>query len=880
MKKYIPFLFILLFVYSCKENKPKLYIGVSQCIDDLWRRQLIEEMKTEAQLNSDYQIELKILNANNNVKKQEKDVETLINSEINVLIISANQELAVNNSIKKAKEKNIPVIILDRKISSSEGAYFIGADNYKMGKLCAMEVSGYLNGKKQKNNILEIHGTKNTTPEIDRTLGFSETLDKNKILYQKTDIYADWKEEVAYQKTDSLFLIDKNINIVFTHSDLMGKGVYKAMQKHHLKIPIFSIDALRLPGSGMDMVKNGEFYSSVYNPTNGDKAIQYAVDLFKKKPVPRYSIFDVYVVDASNVENLYLQSKIISEQNKKIKNQIIRLNDIYQLIEQKNILLILSFIGILLVFSIALFVYYTLVEKQKTIKLIEKKQYIITSQNEKISKQHTQALAMIKKLEELSEIKSNIFRGISHEFNTNLTLMRLYLSDEKMNEKLKKNHLQVIYEKLKNLSHEAIDFQNIENTHYKANLSYGNIGGFIKKICDIFALKATEKKLSLTYNYQKINCEFDKVIVEKILDNLISNAIKYTEQGKIEVNVKEENQLIKIIVEDTGIGIEKNRQNKLFVSTESKPTQNQDISYGIGLSFCKELALTHNGILEVQSQEGKGSVFTFTFPKKQTQDNNIQTNTKKDIPTILIVEDNVQLRNYLVQTLNLNYNVLTSENGQEGYNKALNESPDIIISDILMPEMDGITFCQKIKNNVQTLSIPFVMLTAVGEANTMAKAFDFGADAYLTKPFNAMILHAQIKNLLNKKNKIKALIDSDNLDTQAADFENEEKTFLNKLTQYILDNIDEELSVEQLAKYIGYSRSNLYRKIKEIKKETPVEFIRNIRLDYALKMLHYTKHSVSEISYKSGFMDSKYFTKCFVKRFKIYPSEIIKNKSK
>ena len=541
--------------------------------------------------------------------------------------------------------------------------------------------------------------------------------------------------------------------------------------------------------------------------------------------------------------------------------------------------------------------------------------------------------------EMLNERKIQFFTNISHEFRTPLTLILNPLLDiidtnqYKLSKGLKEKH-RIIYrnaQRLKNLIDEIMDFRKINLNKLTLNVSHINAYKFVKEITEHFEDEAFEKNILLSTEADDDQTDFwgDPGLLEKVIFNLLSNAFKATsENGVISIGIYsskkniilpliDEFQPVKVLeitIEDTGKGISKDDIDHIFERFYRAKDRNQQYyggsGTGIGLELVQSFVELHKGKVEVESKEGEGTKFSLFFPLGKEhlksseyslsppQDdqktvefsaslddllNEEANDTRKEFSlndkikkTILIVEDNIELRNYLKNKLRLDYSVVEAENGKDGLQMALKGIPDIIITDIIMPEMDGFEFCKKIKEDLKTSHIPVLMLTAKAMSSDKVKGIDSGADAYLNKPFEMKLLRSYLKRLIesrqqflekniNDKNKITLLENTTSID----------KTFMQKVLDYINENIAEtNLNVEHLADDMSLSRSQLYRKIKAITGMTASELIRKIRLERAKQMIENGVESISEIGFKVGFSSPSYFSKCFKNEFGMLPTEM------
>ena len=535
--------------------------------------------------------------------------------------------------------------------------------------------------------------------------------------------------------------------------------------------------------------------------------------------------------------------------------------------------------------------------------------------------------------DELSKRKIQFFTNISHEFRTPLTLIINPLKDIITNKELtlppevKNKHL-IIYkntERLYRLINELMDLRKLEFNKTKLRVEQINLVPFTKNILSYFQEEVNSKNILLSFDtdFPNFNMIADPKMIEKIIFNLMSNAIKVTPNGgaiNLEIITSEELYLlplidekepvkvVQILISDTGTGLKEEEVSKIFERFYQVEDQNKTYigGTGIGLEVVQSFVKLHKGKIEVKSKVGEGTTFniilplledsseeaSFTLENTENSANFLSISPEQDEEevetisktskehTILIVEDNMELRNYLENELNHQYKVLLASNGKEATKIARDFLPDLIISDVIMPEMNGFEFCKIIKKETSTSHIPLLMLTAKASIENRMEGIEIGADAYMVKPFDLKLLKLKVSQLIKSRQLIfdKYFAAVSGAEEQAL-ASSTEKDFIQKLLDYINDNIDNSnLSVEELAAHQNLSRSQLYRKIKALTGQTVSQFIRRIRLDRAKQILERGNFSISETCYKVGFTSPSYFSKCFKTHFGILPTEIDANR--
>jgi signal transduction histidine kinase/DNA-binding response OmpR family regulator len=908
------YLWILLFLLTgCKNNQTgksenKLIIGFSQCtMIDEWRKSMIEEMKREISLYRDFKIELIVKDAGDDNNKQINDINELVKQGINLLIVSPNEANQLTQVVEEVYKKGIPVIVIDRKINSSLYTSYIGADNLAIGREAGYFACELLKGR---GKVLEITGLKGSTPAIERTKGFHEIIDRYpKIITSKT-IEGAWLEKKALEITDSLFRTYSDFNLIFAHNDFMANAASKSSRKYNLKPYIIGVDGLNTSDGGVSMVLNGYIDGTILYPTGGDKAIQLALDILNGKTFEKNVVLNTFRIDKANARTIWLQGQQMIDQQGKIDKQSEQLNNMNSLLNRKNILLLLTYSMIIMLALIVGIVFVSLRHKNHMNKVLDEKSKTINHQNQIITKQRDESINFLRVAEEAKENKLQLFTDLSHEFRTVVTLIKNPIQDilDSIQDELIKDKLKVLQrssERLARLTDGILKFRKIDENKYHLSIFNANISDFIGNIIETFQEQAIKKNITLHTDIPgEIYAEFDLGVIEKVMYNLLSNAIKFTGKlGVVSVSLKNEDSNIAIKVQDTGIGIPKGELpflfNRFYRVSSSKYKSDSD-TIGIGLALSKELIQLLGGQITVDSIENQGSTFFVTIPKYHRFKNVNNEGELKYLNslgkepvfehnnrnTILIVEDNPDLLMVIADIIGKCYKVITARNGNEGLILAKNELPDLILSDILMPVMDGMQMCIEIKKHHATCHIPVILLTAIDSEENNIKGFSVGADAYITKPFNEYILLSNIKNLIESREKLKEYFSPTPQFRELLNTKNiEDKEFIKKCLDHIFENIENEnFTLTNLSERMNLSRSSLYRRIREVTCIKPVDFIKKAKLNYAAKLiLSNNNHTINEISWKSGFSDPKYFSKCFMLEFGINPShfseEFIRRKS-
>lgn len=502
---------------------------------------------------------------------------------------------------------------------------------------------------------------------------------------------------------------------------------------------------------------------------------------------------------------------------------------------------------------------------------------------------------------ELNEEKLKFFTNITHELRSPMTLILGPLEDlitegNLTPEQYKKLHMiHRISNKLLRIVNQILEFRKSENKVRKLTVIKDDLAKYTYEIGEKFKEQAAINHIDyqIIIPNEKIIMFFDPNVVTIILDNLLSNAFKYTREGSIKLELirKQENHLdyTEVIVSDTGYGISKENLPFIFDRYyQAKNTSHPVKGTGIGLALLKNMVELHEADIEVSSELNVGSTFMVKFltnnsyPEaihyypEEAQMEEFEEDSKN---VILIVDDDPEIIEYISDSLSDSYTIIAAENGEAGFKKACDEIPDIIITDIMMPIMDGIEMCKKMKSDVRTSHIPVVLLTAKGSLHDQKIGYDVGADSYLTKPFSGNLLKSRLKNILDSRQKY-SLTNSSEF-KQKQEVLNEsiselDKEFLKKLTEAIEANLeDEKMNISYVAAQLNMSHSTLYRKIKALTNLTANEFIRKVRINYAEQLLITGQYNISEIMYQVGINSSSYFRQCFKEEFGLNPSDYL-----
>ena len=867
----------LLLLAGCNRNTKKYVVGVSQCSEDIWRNKLNDELLMETYQHKD--VELLFASAKDNDKLQTEQIEKFIQRGVDLLIISPNQVHSITPVIDKAYDKGIPVILFDRKTDSQKYTAFIGADNVKVGKTIGEFIAKTLHGE---GKVIEIKGLDNSSPAIDRHKGFVQALSKYPDIQLKRTLSGEWTTESGYKSIKSAIADAKDCNIIWGQNDRMAEGAQRAMAEVGIhNVQYVGTDALPSKGGGIEAVHNGNLLASYIYPTRGDMVMQLAMRILKKQPFHRDNYLKGALVTKDNAKVLLLQNEEMMKQRSRLSDLNSKVDIYLAQYNHQKIYMLLGGVIIALLIGLIVYIYRTIILRRE------------------LEEQATNA-------------KLQFFTNISHELRTPLTLIadpiEHIVNDENLT-KQQRNMLQIVEKNvsiLMRLVNEILDFRKIQNKKMELTLSEFELTNYLKEWASTFESIATKRKIKVDLiTSAPIRLCADIYKVERICYNLLSNALKYTsEGGSITIKAKSTDETVEICIKDTGKGIAKEDIKHIFDRFYQVRNSNKD-GTGIGLAIVKAFTELQGGTAKVESEVGKGSEFTITLPKRVAGDNfqpaeetytmndfldessavtdistenkvsKITSDRQEDKPRVLVIDDNADIRAYATALLGDEYDVMEASDGSEGLKKAVRKVPDVVVCDVMMSGMDGLECCKHLKSDSLTCHIPVILLTAKTLDEHRAEGYAYGADAYLTKPFNGNVLKARIKNLITNRKLMKIVFGNDaQQEPMEAVAQSAESQFVEKFRTIIQGNLgNSDLNVETISHEMGISRAQLYRKIKSITGISPNDIIREARMKRADRLLETTDKSVSEIAYEVGFSSPSYFTKCYREFFGRTPNK-------
>lgn len=637
------------------------------------------------------------------------------------------------------------------------------------------------------------------------------------------------------------------------------------------------------------------------------------MDILEKRSFPRETLLSTALVNRQNARIMQMQTLHISTLDAKIEKLNGQLDAFLSRYSAQRMFLYACIVIIALVGALLFFVVRAFWTKNRL-------NTELSRQKQQLEEQRDQLITLSRQLEDATHAKLSFFTNVSHDFRTPLTLIA-----DPVDQLLQSHHLNEHERFLLNIVHknvavllrlvnQILDFRKFEDGKLQLRLSQFDLHASLLEWADAFRTLSFRKHIHFQIDADAdtdFTVTADAEKLERIVYNLLSNSFKFTpENGQISMHLssctKNGEPAVRLQVTDTGVGMPAEHVRHIFDSFYQIDVHHA--GSGIGLALVKAFVEMHHGTISVDTTEGQGTCFTIEIPACQsgtldpdTTRSAVLTNLKEgavlaadqetlqavapestpdDKETILVIDDNLDIRDYVRSVLQDEYNVIEAANGQEGLQQAMKYVPDAIICDVMMPVMDGMECCRRLKSEVQTSHIPVMMLTAYAVDEQKIKGYECGADSYISKPFSARLLTVRLRNLIENRRRLQSLFaDISNVSLQKTPVAEVDKGFLEKLHRLIEERLsDPDLSVEELGEQIGLSRVQLYRKTKALCGYSPNELLRIARLKKAASLLASTEKTISEITYEVGFSSPSYFTKCYKEYFGENPTAVLKRK--
>lgn len=897
---------IIFILWGCTESKT-YRIGVSQCSQDDWRAKMNDEINREIMFHEDAVAEIR--SADDSSARQIADIKYFVDNGFDIIIVSPNEAEALTPIIKEVYEKGIPVVIFDRNINGDTYTARIGVDDRGLGRSAA-HYALHLSGKGAK--AIEIYGLKGSTPAEGRHEGFVSEFEKNGGTLL-TSVASNWNKEDAEAAVDSLLEIYRDVDLIYAHNDRMAIGASEVARRHGRRdIRIIGIDAA--PNIGIKAVADSVIDATFLYPTEGHRLIQTALAILKNEPYKKETILPVSsAVDLTNADILLLQNEALKEETGKMKLLKAQIDDYWAQHSSQTSLFYASIAIIVLLFGVGFLLLRAYWQRSRH-------QKELMARNRLLEEEKNKQTQLNEQLRIATQSKLVFFTNVSHDLRTPLTLIAEPVAQlaEAGNLTPQQSTLIRIANKnikiLQRLINQILDFRKYENGKLGLTLTETDFSRVVGDWMESFYSVARKRDIKLTLvgpaQETPVVMAIDVEKIERVFFNLLSNAFKYTpDNGSITVSYESDGDNLTFRVADTGEGISDRDLGNIFDRFYQVDRINPKGS-GIGLSLAKAFVELHGGSISVESTLNVGTEFTVKLPVRHVSEtvaaadrtiaredagaelDNIESDFTFDDkkPLALIIDDNRDIQKLVGELLAPDYNIIAAPNGREGVRLAARYVPDLIICDVMMPVMDGLECCRRIKEEVSTSHIPVLMLTACSLDEQRVEGYESGADGYLSKPFNSSVLKSRCASLIANRKRIKDLWQSGpfpvNSDRRPKAIESLGTTdidsdFYRRFLDILMKEIgNQDLNVDMIASKMGLERSQFYRKIKSLTNYAPVELIRRLRLQRGRELLLTTDRTVAEIAYETGFSTPAYFTKCYRDAYGETPSQARANLAK
>ena len=896
----------LLYASGCGERE--IYkIGVSQCSQDDWRAKMNDEIEREIMLHEDAMVEIR--SADDSNEKQIRDIEYFVDNGFDIIIVAPNEAAALTPVIDKVYASGLPVIVFDRNITSGSYTANIQADNRGLGRAAA-DYAAHLLGPDVK--ALEIYGRPGSTPAEDRHHGFAEEIERQGGTLVAS-ASAGWKKKRSISVADSLLRLYPEVNLIYAHNDRMAIGASEvARRMGRGDIRIIGIDAA--PDIGIKAVADSVIDATFLYHTEGHRVIRTALAILRGEEYARDTLLPVSsAVDLTNADILLRQNESLKEETSKMRLLKNRIDDYWDRHSSQTWLFYASIAIIILLFGVVSLILRAYWQHRRH-------QSLLLSQNKMLEEQRDRQHQLNEQLQDAIQSKLTFFTNVSHDLRTPLTLIAEPVAQLASAGNLTERQHRLIRIADKNvrilhrLINQILDFRKYENDKMHLSLTEINIGEAIEEWVESFHSLARKRHLSLELvapdaDHSPGSMALDAEKIERVFFNLISNAFKYTpDNGCVTVAYRLDGDRLVISVADNGQGISERDMgsifNRFFQAERVHPNGS-----GIGLSLSKAFVELHGGTIEVESVLNEGSVFTVTLPVRhvdgeaarptrlisgeeveaELDEIAVAEEMSDEKPLVLVIDDNADIRRMISELLSDSYSVISAADGKVGLEKAVRYVPDLVICDVMMPVVDGMECCRRLKEEMTTSHIPVLMLTACTMDEQRVQGYESGADAYLSKPFSSAVLLARCGSLIANRRRIKAVWMKTEDNTADVAYKRDcgdspddrrhspsdiDDDFYRRFLDIFRQEIgNSSVNVDALASRMGLERTQFYRKIKALTGYAPVELIRRLRLEHARNLIMTTGKTISEVAYEAGFSTPAYFTRCYREAFGQTPSD-------
>jgi signal transduction histidine kinase/DNA-binding response OmpR family regulator/ABC-type xylose transport system substrate-binding protein len=931
---------VFLLVAACKgpAAHPSYRIGFSQCSTrGTWRRAVLAGMERELSFHPEMQ--LRMLDAHDNSQRQQAQIRELVRGGIDLLIVSPQEAGPVTPAVEEAYQRGIPVVLLDRRITSEQYTAFVGGNNLEVGQAAARYAARLL---KEHGNVLEILGAASSSTTVIRHEGFAQGLAAFPNLHLAAQVNGNWDRIALQPLLTAALKAHPEVALIYAHNDDMACGAAEVLRKLSLtkKVRIIGVDGLE-PALVQQRVLTA---SLLYSPA-GEDAIRTAVHILRHQPFKRENILGTMVIDSTNAVTMRQQIDKMVSQQRDIARQQGLLQHLLATYAAQQTALYGSLGSLLVALALGAVAWHSArknrqINRQLALQNAENDKINrelasrnaeydrinhelasqnrendrinrqLLQQNEEISAQRNQLEVLAEQSRADTEAKLRFFTNFSHELRTPLTLImgpveELLTSDPTLTTGQRQDLTLVRRntQRLLQLVNQLLDFRKIEVGKMAVRATEGDLVAFVREIVEVFEKPARLRgvQLRLVSARPALTAWFDGNLLDKVFFNLLSNAVKFTpDQGTVTISLQpaDEEQAIQVSIADTGRGISEQDRAHIFEWFYQGSQGTVAKGSGIGLALAHGLVRLHQGQLTFSSLPGRGSTFTVTLPRELPAelhaDNSADSSevlpevvaeevlddvnpeaaaAKAESDTlVLVIEDNEEVNDFLTRKLGGDFRVQSATDGHTGFRLATELLPDLIVCDVMMPGLSGLEVVAKLRADWRTSHIPVILLTARGAAEQQVEGVQAGADLYLTKPFNPTFLLESVRTLLANRARQRAQFRREFRLDEAAP--TPDQKFLTDLTATVQTHLsDTNLGVEDVARYLGLTRMQLYRKVKAVLGTGVTEFIQSQRLDKAGELLLDDSRSITDVAYELGFSTPSYFSSSFRARYQLSPSE-------
>ena len=882
-------------------QEPAYRIGFSQCTtDDAWRRAMLAGMEKELSFHPN--VRFQMLDARNSSTLQQKQVRELIRQRVDLLIISPNQSGPLTALAETAYNQGIPVVIVDRRTTSRLYTAYVGGNNLEVGRTAGHYAAQLLHGRGQ---VLEVVGTPGSSPATDRALGFGQALAATPRLRRVARVEGNWQPGPVLARLPAVLRAHPDVDLIFAHNDPMARAAYQVVRQlgRTGRVRIIGVDGLAGPGNGLQLVEDGALQATLLYPTGGEEAIRTALRILRHEPYAKENMLGTMLIDSANVHTMSTQTGQLDAQRQDLRRQQERL---LAQTRRSNVqrtlvyLLLASLLGALVLGALA----------WRSVRANRRIRRVLEGQNAEISAQRNQIAQLAEEARRSTEAKLRFFTNFSHELRTPLTLILGPVEDLLTNADdlapAQRHDLQLVRrntQRLLKLVNQLLDFRKIDVGKMAVRAAQGNLVAFVRELMDLFEKAAHRRGIALRFLPAEpvITLWFDGDILDKVFYNLLSNAFKHTpDGGQITVSMQRgPAHTVQVRVQDNGRGIAEADQPHIlgWFYQGSQPSANGS---GLGLALADGLTRLHEGTLSFRSQVGHGSTFEITLPLNKpatflqaelasprislAPEGEFGDEPADLVPaaapartatTVLVIEDHEDVRQFLVQKLQPHFQVSTAADGATGLRLAGEIIPDVVVCDVNLPELSGLEVAAALKGDWRTSHIPLVLLTARDAPEQQLEGVQAGADLYLTKPFNPAFLVESLRTLLRNREQQREHFRRElSVDTATVAPRRVDQKFLADLTAIIEANLDRPgLSVDDVARSLGVSQMQLYRKVKALLGTGVTDYIQSLRLTKARHLLLQEGSAVAQVAYQTGFSSPSYFATLFKGKYQVSPSE-------